>query len=289
MRAVGRTMVARSRRRLPRPTAVIRLAIVVVFAAVCVFPLYWMIISALNRSTDAFAFPPRFLPRLENLESFRLAFKTTPILRWLSTTTIVAAGITVLSLLMGTLCGYALSRFKFRGRSAIGVLLFSTQMLPETLVIVPLYTVFVTLGLLNNLVSLIIANTAFVMPIVAWIVKSAVDAVPYELEEAARVDGCSRLMVLQIIVTPLILPSIAAASVIAFFYGWNEFLFAATFVTERDMWTASVGLASLVNPNQTPVNVVYAMGVLYTLPAVLFYLVAQRRIIAGLTAGAVKG
>jgi multiple sugar transport system permease protein len=162
-------------------------------------------------------------------------------------------------------------------------------MLPEALLVVPIYALFASLGLLNGMGGLILANVAFTMPVSVWIIKGAIDAIPYEIEEAAAVDGCPRVTILSLVLTPLILPSIAAAAVINFFDGWNEFLLAKTFIAERDLWPASVGLASFIGQYLTSLNSVMAAALLFTLPALIFFLLVQRRIVSGLTAGSVKG
>ena len=201
----------------------------------------------------------------------------------------IAAGTTVLSLVLATMAAYALSRYRFHGRGIAGFIFFSTQMLPEALIIVPLYAIFAGAGLLNSHWGLILADTAFVMPVAMFIIKSGIDKIPYEIEEAARIDGCSRVRILTTIVLPLIMPSIAAASVIAFFDGWNEFMFANTFISSSDLWPASVGLSSFLGQFYTPMNVVMFCALLFALPAIIFFLWAQRGIVSGLTAGSVKG
>ena len=127
------------------------------------------------------------------------------------------------------------------------------------------------------------------VPVVVWILKGAIDGVPLEIEEAARVDGCTRLGIVMSVVIPLIAPTLAAASVIAFFHGWNEYVFAQTFITEDRLHTASVGLAGFVGELSTPIHSVMAVGFIYTLPAVAFYLMVQKHVVAGMTAGGVKG
>lgn len=254
------------------------------------FPLYWMLTTATRRPEEIFGETPHLLPNLTRLgDMFYSVTHGIPMLRWLTNSAFVAFGTTVLSLTLAVLAGYALSRFRFRGRGLFGFALFATQMLPEALLVVPLYTIFLTLGLLNNLWSLVLGNVAFAMPVAAWIMKTAMDAVPREIEEAAAIDGCSRYGMLRLIVLPLTAPSLAAAAVITFFDGWNEFLFANTFITDKELWPASKGLASFVGEFVTPLNTVMSAAVVFTLPPIVFFLLVQRRIVSGLTAGAVKG
>ncbi|EMS99793.1 sugar ABC transporter [Agrobacterium sp. TS43] len=267
----------------------LRMISVLALLGVAVFPIYWMLVTSLTTSSELFAATPQFLPSFSELNVYQDVFKTIPVATWLKNSVIVASGTTVLSIVLAILPAYALSRFRFAGLALLGFVLFATQMLPEAMLVVPLYAIFGDLGLLNTLTGLILANTAFTVPVIAWILKGAIDAVPIEVEEAARMEGCSKLDVVLLIVVPLIGPTLAAASVIAFFNGWNEYVFAQTLISSESLRTASVGLAGFVGELSTPVHSVMAVGFIYTLPAVLFYLLVQRYVVAGMTAGSVKG
>lgn len=263
--------------------------LIAVILIIALFPFYWMLNTALLPTSDLFSRWPRFLPSLENISVFTKVFTETNITQWLSNSLVIAFGTTLSCLILALFAAYALSRYKFRGRGVFGFSLFVTQMLPEALLVVPLYALFITLGLLNNLHGLVLANTAFTMPILVWILKGAIDSVPLEVEEAARVDGCSTFGIQLSIVYPIILPTIAASAVIAFFNGWNEFLFALTFIVDDSRRPASVGLASFIGELATPLETVMSAATLYTLPAVLFFLFVQRHVVRGLSAGSVKG
>ncbi|WP_113261272.1 carbohydrate ABC transporter permease [Agrobacterium cavarae] len=253
------------------------------------FPIYWMFVTSTTPSSELFASSPRLLPDWSQLGTYVDVFNTIPVATWLKNSCLVAAGTTVLSILLAVLPAYALSRFRFAGLALLGFALFATQMLPEAMLVVPLYSIFGDLGMLNSITGLILANTAFVVPVITWIIKGAIDGIPLEIEEAARVDGCSRLDIVLGIVIPLIAPTLAAAAVISFFHGWNEYVFAQTLVSSEALRTASVGLASFVGELSTPIHSVMAVGVIYTLPAIVFYLFAQRYVVSGMTAGSVKG
>ncbi|WP_205314848.1 carbohydrate ABC transporter permease [Nonomuraea lactucae] len=275
-------MVTRSRR-----FGVLRALVVLVLVAVVGFPLYWMVTTATRRNQEIFAGDAPLVPDPARLGE--LFSGLGPMLDWLANSAFVAFGTTLLSLLMAVLAAYALSRYRFRGRGVFGFALFATQMLPEALIVVPLYAIFLVLGLLNDLGGLVLANTAFAMPVAVWILKSAIDRIPVEIEESARVDGCPRYAVLPQVVLPLVMPSVAAAAVISFFDGWNEFLFANTFMVDKEKWPASKGLASYVGEFVTPLGTVMSAALVFTLPAIVFFLLVQRRIVSGLTSGSVKG
>lgn len=254
------------------------------------FPIYWMLDTVSVDPLQLYAHPQPLLLNLRRLGSIFDVFQssTSPLAAWLKNSFFIAAGTTILSLLLAVTVAYALSRYKFAGRGLVGFMMFATQMLPQAMLVVPLYAAFVGLGLLNA-GGVVLAVTAFTMPIAVWIIKTAIDSVPLEIEEAARVDGCPPFGILSMVTLPLVAPSIAAAAVLCFFDGWNEFMFATTFIQAKDKWAASTGLAAFVGEFVTPINTVFAAAVWFTLPAVVFFLLLQRRIISGLSVGAVKG
>jgi multiple sugar transport system permease protein len=267
----------------------VRMLAVLALLVVAAFPLYWMLVTSLTPSGDLFAARPRMLPTLDQLSVYKEIFSTIPVATWLANSAIVAAGTMVLSIALAILPAYALSRFRFRGKGLLGFTLFITQMLPEAMLVVPLYAIFAELALLNKLTGLILANAAFTVPVITWILKGAIDGVPIDIDEAARIDGCSQIDIVLSVVIPLVAPTLAAAGVIAFFHGWNEYVFAQTLISSQELRTASVGLAGFVGELSTPVHSVMAVGIIYTLPAVVLYLFAQRYVVSGMTAGSVKG
>lgn len=269
--------------------SLLRAAVVLFLCAFAVFPVYWMVNTATSTNEELYGSGQSAVLDFGRLPQVFEALTMEGPLRWLGNSAIVATGTTVLSLSIAVLVGYSLSRFRFAGRGVLGFALFTTQMMPEALLVVPLYAMFVVLGLINGLTSLVLANTAFAMPVAVWIVKSALDKVPYEIEEAARVDGCSRGRILFRILLPLVLPSVAAAAVITFFEGWNEYLFATTFIQDQELWPASRGVASFIGEFVTPLPVVFSVALVFSIPAIIFFLIVQRWIVSGLTAGSVKG
>ena len=267
----------------------LRALLIIVLVTFAGFPIYWMATTALSLNSELYNSGQVPWPQIWNLPNVVAELGQLPLLRWMVNTGIIATGTTVVSLLLGSLAGYALSRFRFHGKGPIGFLLFMTQVVPEALILVPLYAMFIALGLLNSLTGLVLANVGFSLPVAAFIIKGAIDAVPYEIEESAAVDNCPRLSVLTMIVLPIIAPSLAAAAIISFFAGWNEYLFAATFLMDNSLWPASVGLASFIGQYETPMSAVMGAALIFSLPAVAFFLLIQRKIVAGITAGAVKG
>lgn len=262
----------------------------VALLVVCaLFPLYWMFNTSLLSTSNMFKAVPDAIPDFSRIGIYVEVFKTLPLAMWLGNSLVIAVGTTILSAALALFAAYALSRYRFRGRGFIGFVMFASQMLPEALLLVPLYAMFLAFGLLNQLHGLILVNTAFVMPILIWLFKGAIDSVPVEIEDAARIDGCSRLKLQVRIVWPLIAPAIVTGMVLSFFHAWNEYLLATTFLLDRDKRPASVGLASLIGELATPLDQVMAAATVYALPALIFFLIVQRHIVGGLTAGGVKG
>ncbi|MGC4746770.1 carbohydrate ABC transporter permease [Micromonospora sp. DT201] len=266
-----------------------RIVAVLVVLGVAVFPLYWMFVTALTSNSDLFADRPRLTPDLGQFGVFVDALAEGKAGGWLLNSLIIAVGTMVLSVGLGIPLGYALSRFSFGGKALVTVVLLFTQMLPEALMVVPLFALFRRFELLDSLAGLILVNSAFVLPIVALILKGAIDGIPKELEEAARADGARPFTILTRINVPLIAPSIAATAVIAFFHAWNEYVFAVTFIFDPGLQPASVGIANFIGELGTPIQTVMAVAFLFTLPAVAFYLLVQKYVVSGMTAGAVKG
>ena len=264
-------------------------ALIVLVCTVVMFPVYWMVLSAIQPARLSMRYPPPFFPQQINLTPFQQLFRDYPVITWVTNSTIISLLSTVLCLALGIFGAYTLSCLRWRGRTAFGILLFFTQMLPEALIIIPIFIILRQLQLLENLPAVSLVNTAFVLPIGIWILKGVFDAVPREIREAALVDGCDSLSVLWRIVVPLSLPGLVAVGVVAFFYAWNEYLFTSTMLTTDAVRPAAVGLASLRSMMETPVERILAASMLFSAPPVVFYLVMQRYIVSGLTAGAVKG
>ena len=264
--------------------------LVVAFAVVIVvFPSYWLLVTSLQEEKYLLVYPPYLTPQLFNWRSYLSLFEATPMVLWLRNSIIVSLGVTALALILSVLGAYALSGFRFRGRGLFVFFLLATQMLPQALLVTPMFILFRQMGLIDTLQGLVVVDTAFVVPVTVWIMKGFFDSIPREIEEAALIDGCSRMSALFRIVLPLSLPAVVAVCVVAFFEGWNEYLFAVTFVSSSDNWVATMGLASFIGELATPLELVMAAAAIFSVAPVAFYLLMQRYIISGLTGGAVKG
>lgn len=253
-----------------------------------IFPVYRMLVTALQTGKDLFAYPPRLLPNLAELGVFGKLFTTQLMLLWIGNTALIASGVAVLSVGLAIPAAYGLSRFRFAGGTTIQFLLLLTQMLPSTVLIVPLFILFRQLHMLNTRTAIVLAQGALVAPIAVWIIKAFMDAIPQEIEEAGLIDGCSRLAVLWRITLPLSIPSVVASFAMSFFEAWNVFVYALTFAPDRELWVCSVGLASWIGELTTPVEIMMSGAVVFTVPSGVVFLALQRRLVGGLSTGAIR-
>lgn len=191
-------------------------------------------------------------------------------------------------MIIATLGGYGLSRFRFRGRGFLSYFILTTQVLPGSLLIIPLYVIMGNLQLLDTRIGLVAAYCTFSVPFCTWMMKGFFDTIPISLEEAARVDGAGRFRIFSTVVLPLTVPGLVATGIFSFINGWNEYLFASTFMKSYENWTLPVGIASFQGQYTTNWGTLMAGAVLITIPVVILFLLLQKHLVSGMTAGAVK-
>lgn len=255
-----------------------------------VFPFYWQISTSFKSPDEIFKKPPSLFPESFYLRNYIEVFTSgRPFGRYILNSFIVASSTTVVSILIGSLAAYALSRSKFRGRSVFLVGILGLAMFPQIAIVSPIFTIFRKVNLLNTYAALILPYTTFSLPLSIWILTNFFKDIPTEIEEAALIDGCSPLQVLRKVITPLAAPGVFTCAILVFIYAWNEFLFALTLNTRDTMRTVTVGITMFPGLYEIPWGTIFAASTLVTLPLVILVLLFQRRIIAGLTAGAVKG
>jgi multiple sugar transport system permease protein len=262
---------------------------VVVVAIVLFFPIYWMIVSSIQPLRYALHFPPPLYPKALNLGTYRELLHNRPVGTWIWNSTQLAFMTTVITIVLATMGAYAMSRLQWRGKLAFGFMLLLTQMMPGAVIVVPIFKFFRESHLTGHLWAVALLHAAFILPIGVWILMRLFSALPEDVLAAARVDGSGDIGVLWRIVMPLSLPGLVAVGVVAFFFSWNEYLFTSTLITDGNSLPASVGIATLISQLDSPVQQLLAAGILFSILPVLFYVAVQRLIVAGLTAGAVKG
>ncbi len=259
------------------------------------FPLFWMLSSAIKPIEDLFVIPPQWIPEhptLSNTNSVVFGDYERPSLfpKYFGNSVIVTLGTTLLSLIVATLAAYALSRYPFRGSGGLMVSILSTQMFPQGMLLISLYLIFLRLKMLNTYPALILANTSFAIPFSVWMLKGFFDTVPREIEDAALVDGCTRFSTLTRIMLPIVMPGLIAAGIYTFLIAWDEYLFAATLTTTPEMRTLPPGIIqSFVGQFYLNWPNVMAASVLVTIPVTILFIFFQKYLVQGLTAGAVKG
>ena len=230
-----------------------------------------------------------FWPTPFTLDQFRQLIFETRFLTWFGNSVLVATVSTIISVVFAALAGYALSRLKFRGAGLLTSFLLITYLLPQTLIFIPLYQTLTTIGLINSYGALMITYPTFLLPFATWVLMGYFRSIPVELEEAAMLDGASRIYTFWKIVLPLAAPATLAVALFAFTTAWNEFLFAFVFITSESLRTLPIGLQSLVFGDILPWGMLMAASLLTAVPVAVLYIYAQRFLVEGLTVGAVKG
>lgn len=269
-----------------------RIGLFIVLLAVCivvVFPLYWMVVSAVQPLKYSLAYSPPLFFKGFSTSPFVQLFTDHPMGLWLWNSTQLAVIVTAICFILSLLGAYALSHLRWKAKPAFGFFILLTQMMPGAIIIVPVFRLYRNLHLINSLPALAFVQAAFALPICIWILKNVFDAIPVEVIEAALVEGCDSLSVLWRILAPLSIPGLVAVGVVAFFFSWNEYLFASTLIIDANSLPGSVGIATLISELDAPIQLLLAAGIVFSVLPVLFYIIVQRYVISGLTAGAVKG
>jgi multiple sugar transport system permease protein len=248
-----------------------------------------MLVSSIQPLKYALHFPPPLYPKSLNLGTYRQLLHNRPVGTWIWNSTQLALMTTAVTIVLATLGAYAMARLKWRGKLLFGFILLLTQMMPGAVIVVPVFKIFREANLTGHLWAVALLHAAFILPIGVWILMRLFAALPEDVLDAAKVDGSGDIGVLWRIVMPLSLPGLVAVGVVAFFFSWNEYLFTSTLITDGSQIPASVGIATLISQLDSPVQQLLAAGILFSILPVLFYAAVQRLIVAGLTAGAVKG
>lgn len=269
--------------------------IAVVVIIVALLPIAWMVIASITPSKDLLAHPLKWIPTNPDFSRYHEVFTSAAdspaggFRRAMLNSLLVAAGTVTVSLVVGILGGYAFARLRFSGRRTTLLIFLATYMLPPIALVIPLYLILVRLHLLDSIIGLIVVYSSFCAPFVLWTLSGYFAGIPVDLEEAARLDGCSRIGVLWRIVLPLSKPGIFSAILFATLLCWDEFLYALIFTNSAEAKTIPVAIAEFSAKFSTDFGLVSVGGLLAAIPPVIVALVFQRFVVAGLVAGAVKG
>jgi multiple sugar transport system permease protein len=275
------------RRQLIAPTVIYSLLII--GAVLALFPIFWMLSVAFRSNVEIFSVPPAWLPPTFTMEAFDAVLKTSQYVRMYVNSYGVSLAVSAVSLVMAILAGYGFSRFKFHGSRPLQLFIIGTQMVPPISLVVPYFILMVILNLYDTYWGLIVTYTAFVLPFATLMMTSYFNTIPTDLEEAAMVDGCTRVGSMVRVVLPLMLPGMVATGVYAFLLAWNEFLYAVALTQSESLRLVPVGIALLMGEHVYQWNVMMALSILASLPLLVMFLFLQRYLISGLTVGAVKG
>ncbi|NLU67224.1 carbohydrate ABC transporter permease [Streptomyces sp. HNM0574] len=256
---------------------------------VMAFPVYWLLVSAFRPNREIRSYDQSLWPTSLTLDNFVRATETRFFWTAIQSSLVICVTSVLGALLLGTVAAFAIGRFRFTGRKAFMTVLVLVQLLPPTAMLIPIYVQLNALGALNEYWGVIVVYLVTVLPFVTWMVRGFVVNVPVELEESAMVDGCTRLGAFRRVVLPLLAPGLAASSVFALITAWNEYLFAYVLMQDNDKYTLNVWLMNFTTDRGTDYGGLMAGSVIVAVPVVVFFLLVQKKMAAGLTSGAVKG
>jgi multiple sugar transport system permease protein len=254
-----------------------------------IFPIVWALLTSLKREAAIITTVMQYIPREVTFENYVAIWTRSNFPTLLVNSMVVTAMTVVVCAVIGTLASYAIARYQFHGRRELMLFYLVIRMFPAVMIIIPLFILMRNLGLLDSRVGLALAYTTFLLPVFIWMMKGFFDAVPLELEDAARIDGCSRIGAMVRVILPLVVGGLVATAVFVAIGAWNEFLFALMMTTSTGSRTWPVGLQLMVGEFQLPWGTLAAGGIISIIPVVLLFALVQRALVRGLTAGAVKG
>jgi multiple sugar transport system permease protein len=261
------------------------------------FPILWLFSASLSTQAELYAIPPHWIPQHLTFQNYldiifpNLATSSVPrtFAVALMNSFKIASAVTVICIVIGSLAAYALVRIPFRFNRTIQLGIIATRMIPEVSLILPLFIIASSLGLINKPIVLIVAYMSFALPYAIWMMAAFFQTVPIELEDAARIDGCTRLGILFWVVMPISVPGLVSTAMFTFLLAWDEFFYALIFTSTLAAKTAPVAIAEFVGRYAVNINGMMAGGIIAALPPVILAFIFQRYIVSGLTAGAVKG
>ncbi|MCI5955419.1 MAG: carbohydrate ABC transporter permease [Clostridiales bacterium] len=260
----------------------------ILFLLFLLFPFYWTFVTSLKSSAELHSTTVVYWPANPTFQAYSYLFEQYNFLHPMKNSLIVAVITTLVSLTVSTLAAYAFSRFRFKGRKPLMVLFLTNNMFPTVLLLIPLYTIMRRMGLLYTPWSLVLSYTTFTIPFSLWLLNGYMNDLPLSMEEAAMVDGANRATAFVRIILPVLLPCLLATGVYIFMQSWNEYTFAVLFTNEKSR-TIPVALKNLVGQLGVQWELITAGGIITVIPVCVMFFFAQKRLVAGLTAGAVKG
>jgi len=252
------------------------------------FPFYWTFVTSVKPESELYGETVTYWPKTFTFDSYRKLFTEFNFLKPMANSLLVASITTMISLIVSLLAAYSFSRFRFKGRKFLMTMFLTNNMFPTVLLLIPLYAIMRKLGILYTPGSLVLSYTTFTIPFSIWLLNGYLDDLPLALEEAAMVDGANRAQAFMRIILPILMPCIVATGAYVFMTSWNEYTFAVMFTNEANR-TIPVALKNLIGQLGVEWGMLTAGGIITIIPVCIMFFFAQKRLIAGLTAGAVKG
>ncbi len=259
----------------------------VVIVGAFLFPVYWMIITAFKTQTEIFQKPPTFFPEEFQFDSF-LTVLQGDVGQYFLNSVIISSLATIVVLILSVPSAYGLARFRIKGVQSILLVYLVTQMLPATVVLTPLFIVFNNLGLLNTYMAPVLATATLGVPFSVLLLRTFFIGIPKELEEAAKIDGCSRLRAFLQVIVPISIPSIVVCGAISFFFAWGDLIFSITFNRNQELWPLTAGIFNAVGRYGIEWNNLMAFATISVLPVIIIFVLLQKHLVEGLVSGSVK-
>lgn len=269
-------------------STVIPAVLLVLLLLFLLFPFYWTFVTSVKPSSELYGEVVTYWPQNFTIESYKNLFVGFNFLQPMSNSFMVAAITMIVSLTVSVLAAYAFSRYRFRGRKLFMVMFLTNNMFPTVLLLIPLYAIMRQLGILYTPTALILSYTTFTIPFAIWLLNGYMNDLPMSLEEAGMVDGCNRAQAFLMIILPILVPCLIATGVYIFMTSWNEYTFAVMFTNEKNR-TIPVALKNLIGQLGVQWDLLTAGGIITIIPVCIMFFFAQKRLVEGLTAGAVKG
>jgi multiple sugar transport system permease protein len=263
-------------------------AILFIMAVVIVFPIYWMLLTTFQPTSQATAYPPALFFQSFSFDKLQEVVVQTNVLKWIVNSFIVAFGVVVVNLLVSVPAAYSMARYKIRFNKILLFAVLITQMIPPAIMVVPLFEIFASVGLNNKLLSLILADSILTLPIGTWILIGFFENIPKEIEEAAIMDGASKMMLFYRISLPLTYPAMVTVAILTFFDAWNEYMYAYTFITDQAKWVGTVGVASFMGQFLTDWQAVMASSLIFSILPMTIYIFLRKYIVRGVSEGFAK-
>lgn len=262
--------------------------VLLIMVIVIVFPIYWMLLTTFQPTSYVMTYPPNVFFHSFSVNKLWGIIRETNVLKWTLNSFIVAIGVVVLNLIVSVPAAHSLAKYKIKFNRILLFIILITQMIPPAIMVVPLFEIFASLGLNNKFLSLILADTILTLPLGTWVLVGFFENIPGEIEEAAIIDGASRMTVFYRISLPLTYPAIVTAAILTFFDAWNEYMYAYTFITDQAKWVGTVGVASFIGQFLTDWQAVMASSLIFSILPMVVYISLRKYIVRGVAEGFAK-